>query len=153
MNKTFFKNIFLVLCSFAVSIFLLEMMMTFIDYPPGKPFLQEFYGPDFKLMCYDMPPSSGYDIDLRNDAARNPYEGIFEKSGNAAFFLNWKYTPYAVRIDYNSRGFREKEFVPKMPGRQRIVIIGDSFTYGHGLNNAYSYPRVMEKLLKEKCRA
>jgi hypothetical protein len=151
MNKPVFKNILLVLGSLAVSIILLEIVLTFADYPPEKPFLQEFYGPDFKLMCYDMPPSSGYDIDLRNDAARAPYERIFEKSGNAAFFLCWKYTPYAVRIAYNSRGFREKEFAPKMPGKRRIVMIGDSFTYGHGLNNAYSYPRIIEKLLKEKC--
>lgn len=31
--------------------------------------------------------------------------------------------------------------------KKRIVIIGDSFTYGHGLKNEYSYPRVLERLL------
>lgn len=151
MKKSFYENILLTLFSLIVSMILLEVVLTFIDFPPGKPFLQEFYGPNFKLMCYNIPPSSGYNIDLRNDEARAPYEKIFEKSKNVDFFHYWKFTPYAIRVDYNSRGFREKEFTPKVPGKKRIVIMGDSFTYGHGLDESFCYPRVLEKLLREKC--
>lgn len=140
-----------VLGSIAFVFLMLEIILTFVDYPRSTPYMQEFHGPAFKLMCYDRPPSSGDSIDLRNDAMRAPYEKIFRDLNNVEFFRFWKYTPYAVRFDFNAQGFREKEFTKKEPGKKRIVIIGDSFTYGHGMDNSLSYPRVMEKLLREKC--
>jgi len=42
MNRQVYKNIFLVLCSLAVSIIVMEIVLTFVEYPPHKPFLQEF---------------------------------------------------------------------------------------------------------------
>jgi len=153
MKKSFWINTLLAAGSIVFVFILLEIALTFIDFPPAKPFLQEFYGPDFKLMCFDRPLSSGYDIDLRNNALRAPYEAIFRQLNNNEFFQFWKDTPYAVKISFNRQGFREKEFAPKAPGKKRIVILGDSFTYGHGMADSLCYPRVMEKLLGEKCPA
>lgn len=48
----------------------------------------------------------------------------------------------------NSLGFRDREFaVPRTP-KTRIVAIGDSFTYGWGVDIDQSWPKVLERLLQ-----
>ncbi len=48
----------------------------------------------------------------------------------------------------NEHGFRERSFrIPKAPGTYRIAIIGDSFTYGNGLEQAERYSDRLQQLL------
>ncbi len=49
----------------------------------------------------------------------------------------------------NSEGFRDYDFnVSKNPGTFRIAVLGDSFTYGWGINNVNdTYPKVLEMKL------
>jgi lysophospholipase L1-like esterase len=47
----------------------------------------------------------------------------------------------------NSDGFRSREFGPKDPGVIRIVCIGDSSTFGWGVDDEYTYPRLLETQL------
>lgn len=55
---------------------------------------------------------------------------------------------YAVGYQLNANGFRNADFTPPSPGRKRIAFLGDSFTYGEGVWEQDTYPRVFEALLK-----
>jgi len=60
--------------------------------------------------------------------------------------LEFKYT-----ADINSLGFRDREFKPKTsPDEIRIAVLGDSFTFGWGVEENESWPRILEKKLCEK---
>jgi lysophospholipase L1-like esterase len=48
----------------------------------------------------------------------------------------------------NARGFRDREFTPRAErGTTRILAIGDSFTYGWGVENDEAWPKVLERRL------
>jgi hypothetical protein len=48
---------------------------------------------------------------------------------------------YAADIRVNSLGFRGKEIsLTKSPGVQRVLFLGDSFTFGHGLSDNQTLP-------------
>ncbi len=48
----------------------------------------------------------------------------------------------------NSDGFRGREFGPKDSGTIRIVCVGDSSTFGWGVDDEYTYPRLLEARLE-----
>lgn len=56
-------------------------------------------------------------------------------------------TEFDTTITINSKGYRGREFDLKKDGRFRILIIGDSFTLGIGVQDDESYPSSMEKIL------
>ena len=47
-----------------------EVALRLLDLPRNGPFLQEFRGKQFKLMCYDSNPSGALDLDLGDPALR-----------------------------------------------------------------------------------
>ena len=53
----------------------------------------------------------------------------------------------APPIPDNSLGFREREVGPKDPARYRIAIIGDSYTYGEGLEERERFSNLIEASL------
>jgi hypothetical protein len=56
-----------------------------------------------------------------------------------------------VGFEFNAQGFRERRLGPKVAHTHRIVVVGDSFTAGHGLPNELSYPRLLEaRLARER---
>ena len=53
-------------------------------------------------------------------------------------------------VENNEYGFRERSFsTPKPPGTYRIMVLGDSFTWGVGLAAEERYTAIAEELLKE----
>lgn len=55
-----------------------------------------------------------------------------------------------VSVSTNSLGFRDLEFsAEKPPGELRILTVGDSFTFGSGVQLEDSWPQVLEALLEE----
>ena len=56
---------------------------------------------------------------------------------------------YDVRIEINSRGYRDREYAAKRPGVQRIVGLGDSFTFGSGVEEPEIYLSRIESLLPD----
>lgn len=56
---------------------------------------------------------------------------------------------YSCLAETNNLGFRGKKTHHKKKSKYRIVIIGDSFTYGWGLNFEETWPYLIEKKLKE----
>jgi hypothetical protein len=47
----------------------------------------------------------------------------------------------------NHLGFREREIPPKSPGRYRIAVVGDSFTWGQGIEAGERFSNLIEGFL------
>lgn len=58
-----------------------------------------------------------------------------------------------VVIQTNSHGFRDDPFEPKTAGTFRILALGDSFGFGHGVEVDEAYPEILEGLLVEPGRS
>lgn len=77
-------------------------------------------------------------------AMRFSLRGV-RSSGNAADFIA-AHSP-APAIVNNRLGFREREIPPKQPGRYRLAVVGDSFTWGQGVEAPERFSSVVEGLL------
>lgn len=54
-----------------------------------------------------------------------------------------------VTVNINSLGFRGREItIKKTPGKLRILVLGDSYTFGVYVNDNETYPAVLERILK-----
>jgi lysophospholipase L1-like esterase len=51
-------------------------------------------------------------------------------------------------FDTNSRGLRGPELVPKAPGEFRVLVLGDSFAFGLGVESNETFSAVLEKDLR-----
>lgn len=65
-------------------------------------------------------------------------------SGNAGDYFAPAHQPQVAR---NSLGYREREIGPKDPGRYRIAVIGDSFTWGQGIEASERYTDLLQQFL------
>lgn len=54
-------------------------------------------------------------------------------------------------VSYNSYGFRDREFQESAPpGTVRIIALGDSFTFGHGIeDDSAPWPKALERMLND----
>ena len=76
----------------------------------------------------------------------------------ASPFFGWDLIPGASGTGFmgesyriNSEGFRDiKRSVEKRPGKSRIMVIGDSFTFGARVNGEDTYPWQLEKELNSR---
>lgn len=56
-----------------------------------------------------------------------------------------------VSVETNSNGLRDREFSYKKPSRAyRILALGDSWTFGNGVEEWEAYPKVLERLLNQR---
>ena len=55
---------------------------------------------------------------------------------------------FDIAIEINSQGYRQPEFEREKGQRPRVLVIGDSFTFGVAVEGEEAYPRVLEQLLK-----
>jgi lysophospholipase L1-like esterase len=53
---------------------------------------------------------------------------------------------FAIRATHNALGFRGPEVGPRDPGRQRVLLLGDSFTYGIGVEDDETLSARLEQL-------
>lgn len=95
---------------------------------------------------YPSNPRHSFPVDLRDEETRRRL--IREKFTRVeeARAIN----PYGVLFSYNSRGFRDREFVPKPGGTRRIVFVGDSFTEAQGVVEESTAARQVEGLLRRR---
>ena len=55
---------------------------------------------------------------------------------------------FRTRVVTNALGFRDRRLPgPKPPNTMRIVVLGDSFTQGYGVDKEQAYPRRLDRLL------
>ena len=97
-------------------------------------------------------------------AVPSPAAAVAEEDDGFSFFtyderLGWDLVPgtadrhqsseFDVTIRINSHGLRsDREYaLEKSPGTQRIVVIGDSFLFGHGVDAAEALPALLESRL------
>lgn len=95
--------------------------------------------PDFdaKLTRYDHPDFTPHHI-----------LGLFEKSSDPVLFYEPRPGAKQGLYEINSAGFRDREFPEAKPaGVFRIVLLGDSIAWGHGLPLEQSLAKVLEGLL------
>lgn len=78
-----------------------------------------------RYIQYKLKPS----IDV---AASNPFNRMEVRKGKT------------FRLASNRRGFRTREFEPKHPGVTRVVTIGDSSTFGWGVEPEYTFQHLLE---------
>ncbi|MEO8360873.1 MAG: GDSL-type esterase/lipase family protein [Vicinamibacteria bacterium] len=94
---------------------------------------------------YGSNPRGSFPIDLNDEATRARL--IAEKFTriDEARATN----PYGVPFSYNARGFRDREFTVKEPGRRRVVFVGDSFTEAQGVVEPLTAVRLVETALRK----
>ena len=88
------------------------------------------YFEEARYIQYKLKPNISID-------ATNPFNETERRRGTT------------FRIESNSSGFRTKDFGPKTPGVARIVTMGDSSTFGWGVDADYTYQRLLETRLKD----
>jgi len=73
-----------------------------------------------------------------------------ERFKDAEFYTLEKGEGYPPNEETNVDGLRDlTRPVETYPARQRIVILGDSVTFGHGLEAGEAFPQLMEKSLQD----
>jgi len=50
----------------------------------------------------------------------------------------------------NAHGLRDRDRSGKAPGTKRVLVMGDSYTFGYAVAEEEAYPQVAERLLKER---
>jgi len=114
------KNFFLLLGSFSFCLLVLEAMLRIWDPPIARPEI---------IQIHQASPFFGWDL-------------VPGTSGTG--FMGESY-----RI--NSKGFRDIErSMERQPGKSRIAVIGDSFTFGARVNREDTYPSQLEKILNSR---
>jgi hypothetical protein len=85
------------------------------------------------------------------------YPAMFENDPNTGYRLKTNYTGVHRHHDFiatytmNSSGFRDVNHpIKKEPGVYRILVLGDSMTFGVGTPMEETYPKVLEKLLNSR---
>lgn len=77
-------------------------------------------------------------------ALPNTMELIFPPNARQSF----KSIEFAYEAHINRLGLRERDLAPKRPGVFRICALGDSYTYGWGVNAEQTWLRLLEEKLK-----
>jgi hypothetical protein len=80
----------------------------------------------------------------RENVEPHPTRGFANRPGVR---LEYGKAEYHVTVAHSSRGFRCPELPPhKPPGRTRVLVLGDSMTYGLGAENHETYAARLEQL-------
>jgi len=59
-------------------------------------------------------------------------------------------TYQGVMVSTNALGFRDRELEPKQDGELRILLLGDSITFGYGVTAEETYGRKLESILSSR---
>src|ERR1700691_2695485 len=66
---------------------------------------------------------------------------------SASSVLNTSAQGPGQHVPVNSLGFREREIGPKRPDQYRIIVIGDSYTWGQALEERERFSNLLEGFL------
>jgi hypothetical protein len=99
-----------------------------------------FYTPPAKQMRFFSPSSQSYyeENQIVGWLPRKNLKGVHEVTGS-----------FSTTFTTNSNGLRDREYSFSKPkGVTRIVVVGDSFTWGWGVGDDEIYTEVLESLLQ-----
>jgi lysophospholipase L1-like esterase len=96
-------------------------------------------------------------FDIRPPAAAGYPEGLYVADPDTRYRLASSFRGVMagdppVAIETNAQGFRDAPFAPKQPGTFRILALGDSFGFGHGVPVNAAYPDRLEQMLSTPAR-
>ena len=77
------------------------------------------------------------------------YGAVGEREGNVVHHVVHEFRHDAV---LNSLDLRDREIGPKPPDELRVLALGDSFTYGLGVEEPQTFVRRTESLLRDRAR-
>jgi hypothetical protein len=66
--------------------------------------------------------------------------------------VSYKTPEFTFTAETNGIGIRDREVDPQVKDRFRVLAIGDSYTYGWGVDLSNAWPKLLEPLLAEKER-
>jgi len=86
----------------------------------------------------------------------NPVPGHFWRYDSV---LGWSNSPgaegvfehprFRINVHINSKGLRDREYAYEPdPGARRILVIGDSFVWGYGVEQPQTFPKLLEARLR-----
>jgi hypothetical protein len=113
-------NLALLVLSFALCLVSAEIVIRIVAPQRAEPHPRGFYAPDPELGFITVAHGSGVTVSPE----------------------------FRVRDSTNSLGLRNREVAPKLPGERRVLILGDSFTYGAGCDMNAAYPQQLEQALR-----
>jgi lysophospholipase L1-like esterase len=96
----------------------------------------------FVLRLILLLAATGISVACAEFAARIWFRSA-RTSGNARAYVGRQPDAWSPGPS-NSLGFREREIPPKTAGRERIVVVGDSFTWGQGIERSERFSNLLE---------
>ncbi len=84
--------------------------------------------------------------------------GIFQLDEELIYSLKpntervWQSDEFTEDVKINSFGLRDTELLPRSEFERRIVVLGDSMTFGHGVSSEQTYCEQVEQLFADQGR-
>lgn len=119
----------LILCPIEAELFMIRNMPSIAAMPALSGLARSLYGQDRNLVQY-MPGATRFDLQLGY---------IFEPDVQFVF----RNTEFSTPVSTNSLGLRDTEKSLQSP---EIIVLGDSFAMGWGVDDTESFPSVLEEL-------
>jgi lysophospholipase L1-like esterase len=94
-----------------------------------------------RLYIYYDVEMSRYAVEVK-EKSDNPLIGHVHKPGSDAHLMG-------VDVAINSDGFRDEEYSPERTSKYRIVVLGDSLTFGWGVAKEDTFEVQLERMLSE----
>lgn len=96
----------------------------------------------------------GFASSTWSQALETRWEVMTAPNPDMTFMLqpNKDFVTLGVPFRTNEFGFRDEPLRPKTPGMFRILVVGDSVTFGTGVKNEETFPNVLEKKLAGRAR-
>lgn len=100
-----------------------------------------------ELLVRFVEPSDDVNATKLFDTLIRPVDkGMWTNSPN--FRRRFAQSEFDIAIRTNSQGLRDREYPLEKPANTfRILVLGDSFTFGYGVEAEETYAKVLEKLL------
>ncbi|MCP4204936.1 MAG: SGNH/GDSL hydrolase family protein [bacterium] len=91
---------------------------------------------------YDLEMSR-YALEVK-ESSTNPSIGHVHRAGARARLMD-------VQVEINSDGFRDHDYsIEKPPGTRRLVFLGDSLTFGWGVESDQTFEARLERILNDE---
>ena len=132
--------------SLVLSLLAVEIGVRIAAYGANRgPSYQAYVGRGALLLCFSENPTGYLDLDLRDPAVRTE---LHRKYDPIKIDETYHYTPYGVIVPCGHKRMRPGQIRLKSADKIRVIAVGDSFTYGHGLKPGDPWPAQLETMLR-----